>query len=94
MSMDLSAIKITLRQAIIAAGILLSASGAYYSLQAQVTKNTDKISIVEGRSMADSNRIREINKKAAAAEKEREFIREQVKENGRKLDAILKELQK
>lgn len=92
--MDLSSIRITGRQALIAAGVLLSASGGYYSLQAQVTRNADQVRIVEARSKADSNRIRDIGKKAAAAEKERELIREQVKENGRKLDAILRELRR
>ena len=92
--MELSQIRITLRQAIWAGALLLTLSGGYYTLQAQVSDNVQKIDRIEARSVADSNRIRQIKEEAVRAKTEREFIREKVKENGAKLDAILDALRR
>ena len=70
---------ITLRQAVVAGGLLLTMSGAYYTLDAQTKENKKEIKEVKGRTVADSNRIRDIKEKAAAAAVEREFIQREVR---------------
>ena len=92
--MDITHAKISITAAVTAVGLALSGAGAYYALANEITKNEEKIKVVEARSKADSNRIREIKEKAAAAEVERKFLQRSIDDNGKKLDAILRELKR
>ena len=99
--MNVKDLKLNIHTAAAAAAVLVAASGAWYTLRAKVAANEDQIMRVEIRNIADSNRIRRIENRGAVAKVERDGIREQIRElqeqmgdNGRKLDTILRELQR
>lgn len=90
--MEFKNIKVSIQTLIAACTLLLAGSGAYYTLASDVKSNATEIDRVKQRTFADSNRIRRIETKAAVAEAERQIIKETAKENGKKLDAILRQL--
>lgn len=106
--MDIRNLKLSVQTAGAVAIGLVAASGAWYTLLAKVEANEHEIRRVEVRNVADSNRIRRIENRGAAAKAEREGIREQIRglqlqvqvlqeqvtDNGRKLDALIIQIQR
>lgn len=87
-------LKISVGTLVMVIGLLASGLGSFYALAKDIEKNSDKIDVVEKRSVADSNRIRQIKQDQIRAEEQRKAIKEQQRRDSQKLDQILRELQR
>ena len=87
-------LKISVGTLVMVIGLVASGIGSYYALASDIKDNKTKIDRVEKRSVADSNRIRQIKEDQIRAEEQRKAIKEQQRKDSEKLDAILRELRR